>query len=389
MRSRTLRERLSGMSVVELMVAMAIGLAGVIVIFQVYAVNEGIRRSTTAGSDEQTSGILGLTLIERELRHAGFGINDFDLIGCTMQMYDSQQTPSDVPAFPLTAVAITSNAGSTPDVITVTYGQPTQTTAPVLLSKDMDDPTARLDLIYRFGFSVNDVLLVAQPNAPCTLRQVTSLPPTNAGAFLNHAGGVRFNKGSGTPMAYQALAQARVINLGASPVRNQITVRTGAADPSSNNQLIVTNRWGDNTATAVAEQIVQLKAEYGMDDGINNGTVTRATYLADDNMVDRYTTAAPATPQAWGRVRSVRIAIVSRSNAPEKPNSGTTCDATPAFDPTLNPPATGGYPVRWAYGPDAPKGRPIDVSSDPNWRCYKYKVYETVVPLRNMLWRQA
>jgi type IV pilus assembly protein PilW len=383
MKPTTLRARLAGMSMVELLVAMAIGLAGVVVIFQVYAVNEGIRRSTTAGSDEQTSGILGLTLIERELRHSGFAVNDFDLIGCTMQMYDNTASPTDVPNFPLTAVEITANAGTTPDVITVTYGGTSQTTAPVTLSSDMADPTARLNLIYRFGFNVDDVVLVGQPGSPCTLRQVTSLPAAAADAFLNHDAGARFNKPTGTPVAYQALPGARVINLGPAPVRAQITVRNDSATPSENNQLIVTNLWGDNTAAAVAEQIVQLKAEYGVDDGVNDGTVTRAVYAADDNIVDRFTTDVPAN---WGRVRSVRLAIVSRSNAPEKPNAGTDCDATPDYSAAVD---NATYPVRWAYGPDTPLGRPIDVRTTADWRCFKYKVYESVVPLRNMLWRQA
>jgi type IV pilus assembly protein PilW len=50
MKRTTLRARLAGMSMVELMVAMVIGLLGVIVIFQVFALNEGVRRSTTSGS---------------------------------------------------------------------------------------------------------------------------------------------------------------------------------------------------------------------------------------------------------------------------------------------------------------------------------------------------
>ena len=58
-----------------------------------FAVNEGVRRGTTAGSDEQTSGLLGLVLLERELRHAGFGINDLDLIGCTMRTYATCGSP--------------------------------------------------------------------------------------------------------------------------------------------------------------------------------------------------------------------------------------------------------------------------------------------------------
>jgi type IV pilus assembly protein PilW len=132
----------------------------------------------------------------------------------------------------------------------------------------------------------------------------------------------------------------------------------------------------------VAEQIVQLKAEYGMDDGKNNGTITRGSYTADDNIVDNYTNVNPANATDWQRVRSVRVAIVSRSQVAERPNAGNACDATPDW-------GTAQYPVRWARGPDSPNGRLIDVRTAPNWRCFKYKVYETTVPLRNMLWRQA
>lgn len=99
-------QRQLGMSIVELMVAVVISLIGVLVIFQVFAVNEGVRRGTTAGSDEQTSGLLGLVLLERELRHAGFGINDLDLIGCTMRTYDNMRVPALQADFPLTAVEI-------------------------------------------------------------------------------------------------------------------------------------------------------------------------------------------------------------------------------------------------------------------------------------------
>jgi type IV pilus assembly protein PilW len=388
MKRTTLRARLAGMSMVELMVAMVIGLLGVIVIFQVFALNEGVRRSTTAGSDEQTSGILGLTLIERELRHAGFGINDFEIIGCTMQMFDAMRTPSDVPDFPLSGVAITSNADTTPDVITVMYGGVTQTTVPVELSSDMADPTTRFELKYRFGFEMNDVLLVAQQGgAPCTMRQVTALPATSAEAYLEHSPGARFNKPAGTPLAYGALANARVFNLGAFPVRNQITVINDSANPSENNQLVATNVLAEIAdPIPMGEQIVHLKAEYGLDDGTNNGTVLRDVYQADDNAVDGFTTTSPTTPEGWQRVRSVRLALVSRSNAPERPTIGTACDATPEWSPALD---NDTYPVRWARGPDAPLGRPIDVRTTPDWRCFKYKVYETVVPLRNMLWRQA
>jgi type IV pilus assembly protein PilW len=400
---RTSARRQSGMSIVELMVATVISLVGVLVIFQVFAVNEGVRRGTTAGSDEQTSGLLGLMLLERELRHAGFGINDLSAIGCNMKMWDNNASPKDVTAFPLSAVQIESKTGSTPDVLRVIYrGTPPPVTPPpppinpvaVKLSIEMSDQTSPFKLQYLFGFLPGDVVLVSGAGVDCTLREVTATPSLGMGGVeLQHQSGTytngytgesqtaRFNKAAGTPVIYQAAA--KVQNLGPAPVRNEITVRNGETNPAQNNQLVLTNMLGDSSQVLpVAEQIVQLKAEYGMDDSTNNNTITRAAYNADDNIVDNYTKDSPTTAADWQRVRSVRIAIVSRSQVAERPNAGTTCDATPDW-------GSAQYPVRWARGPDSPQGRPIDVRTGPDWRCYKYKVYETTVPLRNMLWRQA
>src|SRR5258705_78751 len=59
--------RQAGMSMVELMVAMAIALIGTIIIFQVFEVSEGIRRTTTSGGDAAQNGAIGLYVIENDL----------------------------------------------------------------------------------------------------------------------------------------------------------------------------------------------------------------------------------------------------------------------------------------------------------------------------------
>lgn len=384
----------SGLSIVELMVATVVSLIGVLVIFQVFAVNEGVRRTTTSGSDEQTSGLLGLLTIERDLRHAGFGINDPDLIGCNMKTYDAMRTPSAVPDFPLTPVEIVSNAGTTPDVIRVIYGASTQTSAAVKLGDNMDTPIENFKLISRFGFNPGDVVVVGQPTASlidCTLAEITKTPGLielehGLTSYVIPSTGTnrtpRFNDPAGVPALYKYLAGAKVMNLGPFPVRAEMTVRNAEVDPKDNNQLVWQNVWSQiATAEPIAEQIVHLKAEYGMDDGNNNGTVLRPVYKADDDVVDNYTSVSPANAADWAHVRSVRVAIVSRSLTADQPP----CSATPNFNPSVS---NDTYPVRWARGPDAPKGRPIDVRTTADWQCYRYRVYETTVPLRNMLWRQ-
>ncbi|MGB8856654.1 MAG: prepilin-type N-terminal cleavage/methylation domain-containing protein, partial [Burkholderiales bacterium] len=63
---RTLRaDKQSGFSLVEVMVGLLIGLLGTIVIFQVFSISEGQKRTTTSGNDANQSGVFALYTLER------------------------------------------------------------------------------------------------------------------------------------------------------------------------------------------------------------------------------------------------------------------------------------------------------------------------------------
>jgi type IV pilus assembly protein PilW len=172
----------------------------------------------------------------------------------------------------------------------------------------------------------------------------------------------------------------------------------------ANNALTVTAAFVDKLApsspltNAVADNIVQLRAEYGVDDGVagvGNGAVTIKNgggNFPGDGLIDRW--VPPATfnalaPPPWQSVIAVRLAVVARSALPEKPSGrdGTKCDTT-----TDGTEAIAGPDMRptWANGL-------IDVSAsgDPNpasttyWKCYRYRVFETTVPLRNWIWKSS
>lgn len=64
----------AGFSLVDVMVGMVIALLGMIVIFQVFTVSEGIKRTTTGGSDAVQNGASALNALERGLKLAGYGI---------------------------------------------------------------------------------------------------------------------------------------------------------------------------------------------------------------------------------------------------------------------------------------------------------------------------
>ncbi len=422
MKPRNLRETVYGMSIIELMVAMALALIGTVVIFQVYAVNEEVRRSSTSGADEQTNGLQALMLIERQLRHAGFGINDTDLYGCKMVTYDNQRVPTTPPAYPLAGVQILSNIGSTPDVINVMYGGTTNTAVAQNLMGPMANAQDYPWALNPYGFVAGDMFVIGQAGANCSIAEVTLNPANNPTSvnelrtingnytqdpslYMSATVQSRWNNPAGVPCNVPCYDEnAKVINLGwlldptRAPRYNQITVTTGLA-ASQNNKLVIQNLWDQLPSfIPVAEQIVQLKAEYGMDDGQDNNTVKGSPFVKNDGIIDRYIpdpiipggAKYPATPSAglagdWRLVKTVRVAVVARSAAPLKPTTpgSAACDATPAFSASL---ASNTYPVRWAFGPDAPLGRPIDVRNSADWQCYKYQVFETTVPLRNVLW---
>jgi len=102
---------------------------------------------------------------------------------------------------------------------------------------------------------------------------------------------------------------------------------------------------------------------------IKNGGVN----VAGDGLVDRFVDAATfkrachaALAVSHRRARCNRRASALSEKAT---GAGGTCETTMAF-PT------------WSGGT-------FDLSADPNWQCYRYRVFETTVPLRNWIWKSS
>jgi type IV pilus assembly protein PilW len=405
-----------GFSMVELLVAMLIGLIGMIIIFQVFEVSEGIKRTTTSGGDAQQNGVIALYTMERDFKNAGMGFNDTTFAGCNIIGYDNKRTTPDFPPvgfnIPLAPVFITSGGATTaPDQVSVFYGsQPQAATAP--LSGDMANPTDPLSVTNPFGYSPGDVILMVEPNTAknCSIMEVTGIlanvinhdpatPYLSAGVNRNP----RFNKPGGMGVTYAGTGSAnvsRVFNLG-----NLYYTPPGGTSPVNlpvynvyaiaNGSLTMTSQFaidasGQPTVTSVADNIVHMRALYGLDDGINDATVTFdiAAPKAGDGIVDRYVDAATFNALGatrWASLISVRIAILSRSALPEKPSSGIAtdpCDATTAEPQWTGSPWTAlGYNTRLDVS--------ASVAAPDSWKCYRYRVFETTIPLRNWIWKSS
>ncbi|MDI4632691.1 PilW family protein [Pelomonas sp. V22] len=361
--------RQAGFTLVELMVGVVVGLLATLMIAKVLGLAEGQRRSATSGSDAQVSGGLAIYTLDRQLKMAGYGLTvEGAALGCSLSGTYAGAVPAGMPAV-LAPVLITAGADGAPDTIRLlssskaSFSLPAKLTAPFYDPNDViGDKARRIALTSSLGMSQNDLLaLVYQDSVPpaarrdCQLFQITATPGLKE--IARQTTGSWNSAGFPSAVAGEG---AFVINLG---VLNDVTFSVTA-----DYRLRQTTRALRDQTSAdqdLQSNIVGLTAFYGKD---TNG----------DDVVDTFNKDTPTNNAEWMQVRAVRLALLARSTQFE---SEEVTKVAPSWDvgtfATVSGAATCGSSKCVALK--------ADVTTD--WKHYRYKVFELLVPLRNQLWR--
>lgn len=89
------------------------------------------------------------------------------------------------------------------------------------------------------------------------------------------------------------------------------------------------------------------------------------------------------------RIKAVRIAVVARSGVLERDNVTAACDQSTAPPTGLcawaNVPAGGAITT----ASPAPAINLNPNNANPDWQRYRYRVFETIIPLRNLIWNRT
>jgi type IV pilus assembly protein PilW len=384
--------RAAGFSLVELMVSVVIGLLAVLFATRLMTDAERNKAAALGGSDSMQNGMLAMFSISGDAEQAGFGLNDPLIVGCDTALVDSegyQMAPAaraGAVVRPL-AAAVIEPGGAGPDRVSLYSGSSFSGTGTLRLQNDYIGGN-RLDVDRKpYGFARGDAILVApeQLGGQCSLAQVASDPATLAPPPAQQfvlVGGAGFRFNSGALGAQYTGGAARVFNLG--PAAG-LAFRTWSVEGGFL-RLRATDLAGAGAASqAVADNIVSLKAQYGFDtragglfapeDGLRLGAWSSAMIDADGDGV-------VGGAGDYQRIAALRIAVVARARNPERPDAATgQCVATTVL-PTVF--ATQGA----ENGAAVPVQVDVGVAGDPvDWRCYRYRVFETIVPLRNAGWR--
>jgi type IV pilus assembly protein PilW len=356
-----MRARETGMSIVEMMVAVAIGMIGIIIIMQAYLTGDTFNRATLGEGSTQTNGLMTLYTIEREMRTAGYGINSAAALSCgNLRWHYSGQYSANVaggtlPNVTIAPVVITVSGGAaTPDQISVLYSSKADRMLPTTLTTfSSGTKSATVDGLA--GFAIGDYVVFAA-TAGCSLVRITGT--VTASQTIQFATTDAHNPVTWSPGYPNYIANDQVINLG-DPAYRTYYIENGKLRMNA-----VRLQQGASAPVDIVDYVVDLRAVYAKDNGASGGT-------ANDGVVDEYSNVLPATSAEWLQVIGVKVGVLVRNSHYEKPSSGTTCDATTA-DPT------------WSQGTFTA----LDVTNPASLdRCYRYQVFETTIPLRNMIWR--
>jgi type IV pilus assembly protein PilW len=409
------RRRNRGMSLVEILVGVVIGLIGILAIFQVLAVAEDRKRTTVHGSDAQSAGAIALYQLQRDVQLAGYGFGGANTkqIGCLVRAWDATPPGKSID-FRLYPVEIVQGAGGAPDTLRVLWGNSDQ-----FITTRAWTPSGTMRTMSggRGGFDYGDlVVLTGDPattpgaETECALVQVTDRPtaqPNDIGHKLAYTlnpgppadtlspaatNPPRFNKDAAWPGSAPFAATAGfAFNLGKQPRRMEWRVTLPSeANP---NRLIATETLFGSSAAEVADAVINLQAEYGIDR--NNNQVIDAnewTVTPPDNSLipaDLNNPCSETPAKSWRCVRAIRVALLARSAHWDKaacsPNPQRTSGASGAL-------ALTNFVMTDVDG-TAPSAAEAACTENPpsanNWRRYRYSVYETVIPLRNMIWGTA
>ena len=369
------------------MIAMAIGLFGVMVMTQVYVTAEHNKNTSTSSGDAMTEGMVAISLLQRHIRMGGYGISDGMLLGCNVVLRTGPPAVTLVAMAPVTINHPRIPAGdANTDTLLVFYASTNGSPQGDVVTAQPDALQYSMRTIS--SFTVNDFVLVAPQvrncptvfappaapvTVPLTLTQITAINnPTisimsNTGVVLpatvvpstiilntpNDFDGAQHNP---TP----APSGHMVFNLGPTPPTIlAYAIRNGnltQCDYATNDCSLTANTTNTAVWVPVANNIVSMRAQYGhYAAGATNTSITT------------YDQITPITACQWIRTPTVRLAVVTRSA--QRVENATS--SAPVWEgTTANPINLTGLPL----------------ATTDKWQNYRYKVHQSLITIRNIAW---
>lgn len=326
--------RQRGFSLIELMIGITIALMGLAAVGQVMMTFSTKRNAITQTGAAQDNGVMALYRMEKEISQAGYGL----LAEASLPTLQSCATVTDgANSFSPIPVRIT-DGGADSDEITAVYSYSTTGLPGTELSAVGSNTmtTSQYNVRSNVGFAVGDKVA---STLTCTATTVNDVS-TSATAI-----------GFAPPALSASTNSGYVVNLGPTGlVGRHFAVTSGA---------LTMGEYPAYTANNLVDEIVYLKAQYGLAATTTGNVVT--SWVNGVTAIDSTNV---------GRVIALRVGVIARSALRE---SGVIEQpATQTVLPAVSD--SGGTTIGAAVSYTVPDTR------------YRYRAYNTMIPLKNVIW---
>ena len=345
-----MRRMARGVTLVDVLVGLVMAMFTIVVVQQCFVVGQAVRHGAAAAADAHGTAAFALQALAVAAANAGAGIAQagagFD--GCPATA-DAATTLR-----PVSIVITDGGRADRPDTLVVR-----QSFAPAALPARLVDAAAA-GAVFRVeavdGFAVGDRLIATSRTGTCVVADITGITPLAAGVVeIAHS-----------PVTTDLPATSVVLDLG--PAARAAVARYDVVAGT----LRSTDLGNDDAPNPLVSNIANLKFQYGID---SDGDGVLDTWTSADAAGAWNAAGVLAAPRATlDRIKALRIGIIARTEHVDRTH--TNDFHWVLFDCERDDKST--CPGRLAGTIAAGAGGG-----------YRYRVLETVVPLRNVIWNRG
>ncbi|HVE50631.1 MAG TPA: PilW family protein [Casimicrobiaceae bacterium] len=383
-RHRPLRERARGFGLVEILVGVTIGLLALLIVYQVLSLSEGYKRTTTAGGDAQSAGMISSFIVAGDVANGGFAMSE-----AGQQLEACPNTGSFATTWrPIPVLINDGGADDLSDSFAVIAGVNRRLVTPLaIVNSPAVNPGDQVRVQSPLGFhgshtsdAAHMFVIVDTASGVCEMSTIGNWGgPTDAlrrrtPTFDTATGIVTITPNPALVNTY-AQATTWIINLGSGDRMRKVNYDV-AANVLRSTDLVA--------AAAVPNPIVSnvalMKAQYGLD---TNGDTFIDTWVSARSAPWRRDDVLAAPLAQLRQIKAIRIALVMRSSQFERLKDAEGRDAVGSsalagdFTTTLFNCFSVGAPT--CTGEIT--GVTIPASAN-----YRHRVFEQVIPLTNQVW---
>ena len=344
-------ERQRGVTLVDVLVALAVAMLTMVLVYATFALVQSARRSAASAGDLQANGVFALSTLSNFVANAGAGL------AAASRWLDTCPTGADIATTlrPVHVLITDGGAADRPDSLVVRQSiARTGGVIAAFVAEALPDAPFRIAAVD--GYVAGDRVVAISRTGACASATVTAVATTAPGVLdVGHA-----------PIGVTLPVTSVLFNLGAAT--RAAALRLDVAGGS----LRSTDLTNGDAPNPLVANLVNVKFQYGIDsDG--------------DGALDTWVAAADTGP--WGAaslmtaprdvldsIQAIRIGVIARSERTERAQ-------TRAFHWVL-------FDCELDDKTACPGRLEGTIAASPGGG-YRYRVYETAVPLRNMRWNRG